>query len=603
MSNESDKTITNGSDENTEIKQPENLESGKLQEQKTPLIVYGKDWTEIVDSDELYNHLAQGTNQNVPEQSAAEPAGNASTEQEKPSKEDVFRTYFLESSSQSTSKPLNLGIYWDSDQNKLRASTFIGAVPLIERNTKRVINDVVLVLSSRFDISPIEMIRVVLDSDEYWNDPSLFQIKSYTADEWKKGPYINSYNSKEKILFAQINGLPLIDLNGDKPDERNSVSGDITDMVGLFETLDFVEKAKDICRKNVMKKAQRVEENLVCKVKGRIVLNKQIKYNLAKGQSHKCYCSYNKMIDNNRENQILKYALYLCVKSDQIPEVLKEDIKLCMNALSGVVLKKCSISDFVGLKNNSAYRAYKEALEAAKKIISRFSINYNKTDHTSKAKISNFKVKPFFIDMNVLVELYCRAIIADVIKEYENLLLVPQKDSHKELYSDLEQKEDDSIYNAFMKEYIPDILIAYKDDKKGSEIPIAVLDAKNSDVASQGSEKRRERTHQVNFYMNALNVFVGGLISPTEKAEDMSAVELNRESLLPLPTKELVYLPLTTQKAGSNITLEEQHKAMIKGFLDKYIDNFKELIEQYKYFEKISDKLSIKMRGNGDNNG
>lgn len=487
-------------------------------------VITGKDWKEITVSDEKL--LAELTDD---------------------------ERYFPDNDRGSTTRPLNLGIYLSEGNDKktvLRCSAFIGAVPLIgseivkedDSDTKRFIKTVKegvsLIVASRFTISPLEMMRMVMDGDEYWNDPELFHIKHYTADEWKKNPKINTNNAEKKVLFGQIDGFAEIDVKEAEDSASEDGIINLANTIGLFETLDFIQKAKDICKRSLMKKTQRVEENLVCKVKGRIVVNKQIKYNLAKGQQHKCYCSYNKMNDNNKENQIIKYALYLCQKCEDIPEVIKEDISACMSALGGVALKKCSASDFAGLKNNSAYRAYKEALQSAKKIITRYSINYDSKTHTTTTKLNNYKVKPFFIDMNVLVELYCRAVVSKAVKDKElmdkGLSLVSVKDSKKKLYD----SDDEIIKGAFMQNYIPDIIIA-KGDKAE---PFIVLDAKNSDVTNQSTDARRERTHQVNFYMNALNVKIGGLISPSNENDASDAVMAKLAGL----NKYLAFVPLST---------------------------------------------------------
>ena len=143
--------------------------------------------------------------------------------------------------------------------------------------------------------------------------------------------------------------------------------------------------------------------------------------------------------------------------------------------------------------------------------------------------------------MNVLVELYCRAVVSEAVKDNmlmdKGLSLVSVKDSKKKLYDSDELYDSDKeiIKGAFMQNYIPDIIIA-KGDKAE---PFIVLDAKNSDVTNQSTDARRERTHQVNFYMNALNVKIGGLISPSNESDAVTAklAGLN---------KYLAFVPLST---------------------------------------------------------
>lgn len=167
-----------------------------------------------------------------------------------------------------------------------------------------------------------------------------------------------------------------------------------------------------------------MEENLNCKIKGRILIQKQLKYNTSKGQNQKIYCAYNKMTEDIRENQIIKYALYLC-KNHEIGASLEEDIRFCMNALKNVPLKKCSVADFIGLKNNGAFRQYKDALVAAKKIIKRYGVSElgeKLKDETGKesrdVQLVSGEVTPYYIDINLLFEYYCRAIFKDAIEEF-----------------------------------------------------------------------------------------------------------------------------------------------------------------------------------------
>ena len=129
-----------------------------------------------------------------------------------------------------------------------------------------------------------------------------------------------------------------------------------------------MNKAKTVCQKNLKRQSQRTEENIYCKVRGKIVIQKQIKYNASKGQNHRMYCSYNSLSEDIKENQIIKYALHLCQKNRNIADSLSEDILFCLSTLSGVPLKKVSIGDFTGLKNNGAYRQYRDALLAAKRL-------------------------------------------------------------------------------------------------------------------------------------------------------------------------------------------------------------------------------------------
>lgn len=434
--------------------------------------------------------------------------------------------------------PYNMGIYQTTEKDKeiLKATQYIGVLPLLklpkkssEENRKKSSKDIIKILS-RFNISPTEMLEAVLAGDDYYENPDMLKFKSYTISEWKDQK-INKKNN-QNVIFGLLNGVEQIDLfsASEGAQDVNVADLGIVEAYGAFEIIDFVNKAKNLCKKNLKKQFCRIEENLNCKVKGRILVQKQIKYNVSKGQEQKVYCAYNKMSENIKENQIVKYALILCARKSGIGEVLSEDIRTCMNALAGVTLKKCSVSDFVGLKNNAAYRQYKETLIAAKKVICRYSLSYNgaeeKSDDkvTKKSLLNSGKVLPYYINMNILFEYYCRAIFKQAINNYnlENekknikLELESSAVAERQLFS-----EDSKISNYYMKTYIPDIVIKYtysngKNDNEKKEGIAAVFDAKNSDVEN-GDISKRERTHQILFYMKVLGCNNGGLISPATR--------------------------------------------------------------------------------------
>lgn len=547
--------------------------------------------------------------------------------------------------------PFNLGIYQtptkdkssnkgqDKDKDIIKATKYIGVVPLLKISDTEKPKDMPLVkISSRFGISPTEMIKEVLSGDDYYQNPEMLSTHSYSAAEWL-GLSGETSEENAKVLFGVISGLSEIDLFQKEKGSKEALSTDlgIVDDYGVFEIIDFVNKAKELCKKNLKKQSQRVEENLNCKVKGRILIQKQIKYNVSRGQNQKAYCAYNKMSEDIRENQILKYALHLCRTKEGIGDSLEEDIRFCMNSLSGVPLKKCNISDFVGLKNNGAYRQYKEALNAAKKVIGRYFISYSDAanedgkNRKQDVRLSNGKVLPYFIDMNLLFEYYCRAIFSKAIKKVnknvnkgKNINISFELEStrqakrvlfhvsngywNKYMLGDDEDQGDNSYSNKeadmqrfFMPIYIPDIVVNYKvKNSDGTDEVLgvaAVFDAKYSDVEHQ---EKRSRTHQVMFYMKALGCDYGGLISPHPNKYEGSykkfytniSINNNKDKDNPLETDsndvglepKLFYIPLNYDEG--NPPSSDATK--------KYIDNTVESLK--KIHNKICEKEGLRMQ-------
>lgn len=490
--------------------------------------------------------------------------------------------------------PFNLGIYVDEDENILRASQYVGIVPAMEINkgTNPNENEIQLIkVSSRFSTStPVEMLKKVLSGNDYYENPDMLKTKIYSVDEWK-----SLKKEKNEVLFGTIRGVGNIELFSRKSgqedpaeDSANDVAYGLADVFGAFEILDFVNKAKKVCEKNLKKQSQKVEENLNCKVKGRILVQKQIKYNLSKGQNQKVYCSYNKMTEDIRENQIVKYALYLC-KNHEIGDALGEDIRFCMNTLTNVPLKKCNISDFIGLKNNGVFRQYKEALAAAKKIIKRYSVSelddqLEKVTGTSektventpiagtsesKAHLTSGEVVPYFIDMNLLFEYYCRAIFKKAIEEFNKR----EKAKETGIKFDLERKQkkplfcgNDFLNGVYMQEYEPDIVVTYEDANRAA----AVFDAKYSNLENQHRKVRRQRTHQIIFYMKMLGCDYGGLISPGKDKKELISKELQIGNKDLKNSSELFYIPLW----------ENQNLNAFKEYVNFVKDNLAEIAKK-----------------------
>lgn len=513
------------------------------------MILQGQDWSQITQVEGL--SIGQSREEINQDTQASEQGDTEQNKSRQLFSLDYFERYY--SLFGHTPSAFNLGIYQTTqkDEEVLKSTKYVGIVPLLKKkndsnNNSREEKLPVVKISSRFGISPTDMISQVLAGDDYYENPDMLKTKSYSMQEWRQ---LSSKvdEDHEKVLFGLINGIGSIDLfsNAAGKDGASETDVGIADAYGVFEIIDFVNKAKNICRKNLKKQSQRAEENLNCKVKGRILIQKQIKYNISKGQNQKTYCSYNKMSDDIKENQIIKYALFLCQKNHGIGDSLAEDIRFCMNILSGVPLKKCSVSDFVGLKNNGAFREYKEALNAAKKVIGRYSLSYSNEagenlqgSPKATAQLTNGKVLPFFIDMNLSFEYYCRAIFKKAVEEVNRdtlesdikFELESSKDARRVLFpvtedywnkyvaGNLEEEIDqegrdneNKLQRFFMPQYIPDIVITYSEGNSSSRKVAAVFDAKYSDVEKQ---EKRSRTHQVLFYMKALGCDYGGLISP-----------------------------------------------------------------------------------------
>jgi 5-methylcytosine-specific restriction endonuclease McrBC regulatory subunit McrC len=190
--------------------------------------------------------------------------------------------------------------------------------------------------------------------------------------------------------------------------------------------LQFLKVVNFISKKGLKKGYTKVTENLTSKIKGRILVNKTIKYNHFKNRLDKTVCNHQIFTINCIENQILKTALMQCsrnlngINNDDITKLLKFNL----NSFELVDTKEVFNSDFSKIKYSPFYKEYKEALRLAQMIFKRFGFTLN----SSKKELIT-KIPPFYINMPELFERYVEVKLR---KEYKDDLIpgYAQKDGN-----------------------------------------------------------------------------------------------------------------------------------------------------------------------------
>lgn len=250
-----------------------------------------------------------------------------------------FKQYSNWENGANDSSPINLGIFGVGDD--LYSTQFVGVMPMINNDTLKPefgeTEDSVgrklltIKINSRFHISPAVMLKEVLDGDDYYENPDMLQCREYSISE------LREWKSDSKILCGVVKNIGKVTLeqSGDNGRGVSGIDSFLSSEYPIFEVIRFVSEAKEVCKRNLKQQSMYKEENLVGKVKGRILVNKQIKYNISRGQYQKTYCGYNALSENIKENIIIKYALYLCSKLS-IADSLREDILFCNRVLENV---------------------------------------------------------------------------------------------------------------------------------------------------------------------------------------------------------------------------------------------------------------------------
>lgn len=177
------------------------------------------------------------------------------------------------------------------------------------------------------------------------------------------------------------------------------------DLLSVFLVTEYINMLQRIVRKGLRKSFYLVEDNLHNTVKGKLMVGRNIRQNLAKGRIADNVCKYQVYDIDTPENRILKKALKFCVKQLETykngfsTSVLMSKIHHIKPYFYGVSDNVC-IKTIKSCKCNPIYKEYAQALDFAQLILRRYSYNI-----TSIGKHS-ISTPPFWIDMSKLFELY-----------------------------------------------------------------------------------------------------------------------------------------------------------------------------------------------------
>jgi len=147
--------------------------------------------------------------------------------------------------------------------------------------------------------------------------------------------------------------------------------------------------------------------NLQGKIKGKILIGRQLKENIFKQRPTNTFCAYHEFGLDGTENRLLKKALLLATRYVNLFQ--QKENRASFNELLSIVRPAFAmVNDDIdvrlikSVKVNSIYNEYKEALQLADLIFKRYGYNVNPTESFK----TSVKVPPFWIDMSKLFELY-----------------------------------------------------------------------------------------------------------------------------------------------------------------------------------------------------
>lgn len=194
----------------------------------------------------------------------------------------------------------------------------------------------------------------------------------------------------------------LLTIRFDKPSIKVSQQQDV---LSLFLITEYLSILNCIVKKGLKRSYYTVEENLAKKVKGKILIGKNIRKNLSRGNITDNVCRYQVYDIDSLENQILKKALRFCSKQLEIYknainiEPLKKKVRLIAPYFDSVS-DEISVKSIKSYKGNPVFKEYNQAIKFARLLLRRYSY-----DITVVGK-HEIQTPPFWIDMSKLFELY-----------------------------------------------------------------------------------------------------------------------------------------------------------------------------------------------------
>ncbi|MBE6245319.1 MAG: hypothetical protein E7108_07375 [Bacteroidales bacterium] len=217
---------------------------------------------------------------------------------------------------------------------------------------------------------------------------------------------------KEPENTEHLDGLLTIDFNA-KPiplEEKEN-------MLSPFIVAQFLLVLKKAVRKGLRQSYYLVSANLNSKIKGKILIGKNVITNLSCGNRIDHFCQYQEYGINSEENKILKKALSL---SSHILSTYRGglDVSTLKKTIAHIYPYFRGVGDDYDLtkvdsfKANPIFKDYYKALEYGRLILKRSAYGFNR----SAKHIDS--TPPYWIDMSKLFELY-------VYKELRRLYPIP----------------------------------------------------------------------------------------------------------------------------------------------------------------------------------
>lgn len=392
---------------------------------------------------------------------------------------------------------VNLGIHYY--RNYLYSSNLVGICRLKSRENEILYdvegNELLIKVIPRFNVKVVELLNYIREDDEFDR-----YMAPQTVSNRQKEKDIESIDRNEIIYFFENENPLKVD---DSTSNENSI---ITVTV-------FLILLRLLCKRPLMGRMVKKEENLTGKVKGKIVIEKNISKNAMHGRNDRFYCQFLRFSDNIIENQILKAALKKAKRFlvDYFANSVDKDnnyanmISYCSNVLKHVSDIQCSGNICNGLRFSGCYTYYKPVIIMAKMVLDDISI-----ESTGDISTTGYII-PYAISMEKLFEIYVRAYLKkNGVASYKNKsktgIRLEKFDDKRDIFIEDEELQNPGRYiSGSIK---PDLILT--DQESGETV---VFDVKYKDYTNGNSRNDRLQLLAYSMMLNANNV---GIILPAQ---------------------------------------------------------------------------------------
>ncbi|WP_370896095.1 5-methylcytosine restriction system specificity protein McrC [Chryseobacterium gossypii] len=181
------------------------------------------------------------------------------------------------------------------------------------------------------------------------------------------------------------------------------------DLLTPFLVVRFLMLLRDIVKKGLKKSYYKTEENLRNRIKGKILVGKQIRQNILKNRFTDAVCEYQIFGEDSPENRFLKKVFSFCrqyVENDPSYFKDRQEIRWILGYIRPAfehIGEEISTNDISSAKYNPFFKEYQGAIKVGQLLLKKTSYNI------TKAAQEEIYTPPFWIDMPKLFELFVYA--------------------------------------------------------------------------------------------------------------------------------------------------------------------------------------------------